>query len=227
MASRRFRCTGYSAKSVHAREAGQESLGGPQRHAGFTLDGTENMPNFTPSTAKNHMRRTLTALLDPHPKPEHVSALWEHFGGFCAYCGRKLNRGKREGHRDHLVSHAEGGANTIYNSVLACAMCNGNEKRETDWKAFLRTKASSPELREQRKAAIDAWRRKGRGLAPLSPVARTKAETIIATALAHFDEAVEQVRALRAVPSNKSTRTPEGHSALRAPLPSLTRSPLR
>jgi 5-methylcytosine-specific restriction endonuclease McrA len=155
------------------------------------------MPNFTPSTAKNHMRRTLAALLDPHPKADHVTALWEHFGSSCAYCGWVLKRSRREGHRDHLVSHAAGGANSIYNSVLACARCNGNEKREADWKAFLRAKAPSPDLFKERKAVIDAWRRKGRRAEVLPAATRAKAEKIILSALSEFDGAVERIRAMR------------------------------
>jgi 5-methylcytosine-specific restriction endonuclease McrA len=155
------------------------------------------MPNFTPSTAKNHMRRTLAALLDPHPKAPDVVSLWTHFKSSCAYCGCGLSRSRREGHRDHLVSHAEGGGNSIYNCVLACARCNGNEKRETEWKAFLRGKAKSSDLYKQRKAVIDAWRRKGMRATALPTSQRAKAQKIISAALKDFDVAVESIRALR------------------------------
>lgn len=155
------------------------------------------MPNFTPSTAKNHMRRSLMALLDPHPKPKDIDALWKHFGSRCAYCGKSLDRSRREGHRDHLISHASGGTNTIYNSVLACAACNGNEKRETDWKEFLTLKVRSPELRRKRRALIEAWRRKGQRVVALAPATRGEAEKLIETALASFDKASRRIRALR------------------------------
>lgn len=162
------------------------------------------MPNFTPSTAKNHMRRTLAALLDPQPKAPDIASLWEHFESSCAYCGRNLDRSRREGHRDHLVSHADGGGNSIYNSVLACAQCNGNEKRESDWKVFLLAKAKTPDVFRVRKVVIDSWRRKGARATTLPPATRVKAEKIISAVLGDFDNAVQRIRALRMAPSNMS-----------------------
>jgi hypothetical protein len=49
-----------------------------------------------------------------------------------------------------------GGGNHLGNLVLACSICNGDEKREQPWEDFLRTKASGSNLVE-REARIRAW----------------------------------------------------------------------
>lgn len=147
--------------------------------------------------AKNKMRRCLTAILDPHPSDVEISALWSYFQSSCAYCGTVLDRALRNGHLDHIVSAAAGGSNEIHNHLLACGMCNGDEKREEDWQVFLRNKVVDPALSAGRHAHITGWIARGGDRSVLAPSAKAQAESIILDALGHFDEAVKSVRALR------------------------------
>jgi len=86
------------------------------------------MPNCTPSMARNTMRKCFSAILDPSPKARDVGLLWAYFQSSCAYCGKALERALRHGHLDHLKARSAGGHNSIYNHVLACGGCNGDEK---------------------------------------------------------------------------------------------------
>jgi 5-methylcytosine-specific restriction endonuclease McrA len=107
---------------------------------------------YTVSQAKNRMRRTVEEILDPGPR--NVDALWEHFDAQCAYCGTGLSRDRREGHIDHADPD---GGNDLGNLVLACASCNGDEKREESWHEFLRRKTPDDALFAKREGRIRAW----------------------------------------------------------------------
>ena len=107
---------------------------------------------YTISQAKNLMRRAAEEILDPGPRS--VDAVWEFFDARCAYCGRDLDRGEREGHTDHAEPD---GGNHLGNLVLACGACNGDEKREMGWREFLRLKAASDESYRLREARILEW----------------------------------------------------------------------
>jgi hypothetical protein len=98
--------------------------------------------------------RTLAVeeILDPGPR--NVDALWEHFNSRCAYCGKKLSRDLREGHTDHAEP---GGGNGLGNLLLACASCNGDEKREEPWHRFLRRKTPDDALFAEREGHIRVW----------------------------------------------------------------------
>lgn len=106
----------------------------------------------TVSQAKNRMRRTIAEILDP--SPFDLAPLWAHFESSCAYCGRGLDRSRREGHMDHAEPR---GGNHLGNLVLACGACNGDEKREEPWDVFLDRKATNPVVRAARSARIRAW----------------------------------------------------------------------
>jgi hypothetical protein len=155
------------------------------------------MAKNTPSMAKNQMRRCLQAIIDPHPNDAEVSALWAYFQSACAYCGLLLTRGKRDGHVDHVVPHSSGGSNSIYNHVLSCSRCNGDEKREENWESFLARKALSPLQLAQRHTQIATWLERSTGLTRTPSVSSDDAEAIIKSALESFDASVKQLRALR------------------------------
>ena len=150
----------------------------------------------TPSMAKNKIRRSLVAILDPHPSAKETDELWLYFGSSCAYCGVLIERTSRTGHLDHLVSSALGGSNDIHNHVLSCARCNGDEKREEEWQSYLLRKASDPETSNARRGHILAWLAKARPRALEADIA-SRAEAIIQTAIVSYDQAVKQIRALR------------------------------
>lgn len=134
----------------------------------------------TVSQAKNVMQRTLSEIVDPGLTPALVDALWKHFEASCAYCGVHIERASRRGHIDHLES---GGGNGPRNRVLACASCNGDEKREHDWRVFLREKCPETVERQQRIERIETWvSTHSAHNSPLSPVAKEalqEAERII------------------------------------------------
>ncbi|WP_161795760.1 HNH endonuclease signature motif containing protein [Pseudomonas sp. C5pp] len=147
--------------------------------------------------AKNKMRRCFVAILDPHPSRAEVTALWDYFQSSCAYCGVLLDRLSRNGHMDHILSSAMGGSNDIHNHLLACAVCNGDEKRDEEWSSFLARKVADSELAADRHARISAWIERAEIGNGLDPSVRSQAETIIAEALNDFDAAVQKLRALR------------------------------
>jgi hypothetical protein len=119
-----------------------------------TTEQRGRMGKMTPSAAKNAIRRALAGVIDRHPSQSQVHKIWEYFGDACAYCGKELRRSHREGHIDHLIS---GGSNSLGNRVLACSLCNGDEKRDEHWETFLRKKATIPELFAARHKRIQEW----------------------------------------------------------------------
>lgn len=106
----------------------------------------------TVAQAKNLMHRAVDEIVDPSPR--NVDPLWKYFGGRCAYCGKELDRDEREGHVDHAVA---GGDNHLGNLVLACGVCNGDEKREESWREFLRKKTPDDAAFSIREGRILAW----------------------------------------------------------------------
>ena len=104
------------------------------------------------SAAKNRMARAVESILDEWPTSK--DPIWDFFGSECAYCGVKLVKGERLGHIDHATSKA---GNHTGNLVLACSVCNGDEKLDMDWRDFLEKKVSEPALRQERIARIERW----------------------------------------------------------------------
>ena len=150
----------------------------------------------TPSMAKNKIRRSLLAIVDPHPKASDVAQLWVYFDSSCAYCGVSISKSSRTGHIDHVVSTAFGGSNSIYNHVLSCARCNGDEKREEALESFLARKANDPALLAARHSKILCWLDR-KPIAPLQTHIQSQAEAIIRNAIDNFDSAVKELRELR------------------------------
>ncbi len=96
-------------------------------------------------------------IVDPSPSRQQINELWRFFGRRCAYCGTELQRAKKEGHVDHLVSASKGGPNHISNRVLSCATCNEKEKLDSAWEGFLKRKATSQRVFAERKQRILSW----------------------------------------------------------------------
>jgi CRISPR/Cas system Type II protein with McrA/HNH and RuvC-like nuclease domain len=115
------------------------------------------MAKHTPSIAKNQMLRCLRAIIDPLPTASEIAKLREHFQHKCAYCGYELQPNDRSGQLDHVLAHSEGGTNSIFNHVLSCGPCNGDEKREMPWEDFLALKELSVEIQELRCLSIKGW----------------------------------------------------------------------
>ncbi|MHB8657694.1 MAG: HNH endonuclease [Solirubrobacteraceae bacterium] len=125
------------------------------------------------SAAKNLMARAVESILDPWPGS--MDPVWDFFGSECVYCGVKLVKGARLGHIDHATSKA---GNHMGNLVLACSVCNGDEKRDMHWLEFLEHKVSDPGLRRERIERIERWQalHPKPGLAASAEVAAVDAE---------------------------------------------------
>lgn len=108
----------------------------------------------TISQAKNTMRRALRDLVDPPPSRIEEERLRLYFDHSCAYCGAPAK--PRYGHIDHSDSR---GGNALGNLLLACATCNGDEKLDTDWRAFLEAKCPDRTVYGEREKRILNWRR--------------------------------------------------------------------
>ena len=161
--------------------------------------------------AKNKIKRSLSAICDPHPSNTDVNKLWEYFESCCAYCGIKIQRESRTGHLDHLIPSTEGGSNNIHNHALSCAKCNGDEKREEPWQPFLERKAENSSAFKIRKSKILDW-------ISDSPDSKhdqrlmKEAENIIAEAIDDFERSVEKMRALRATGTSQKHAVVQGDS---------------
>src|SRR3954470_16106894 len=101
------------------------------------------MASMTAPMARSAIRRALLGVLDRYPSKKQVARLWEFFDSRCAFCQASLSRQLRNGHVDHLIAVAEGGTNHPSNFVLSCGVCNGDERRESNWYDFLRSKTGN------------------------------------------------------------------------------------
>lgn len=139
--------------------------------------------------AKNAMRRAIEALYYRPLNQNEKDRIWKYFKSRCAYCNKQIDRVHRHGHMDHLDCSAFGGGNYIRNRVLACKECNGNEKREYNWKKFLKSKCHNPEAFSRRKSRILAWQKQFPPLVPivLSPEAEL-AKTLLLGAIKDFEQ---------------------------------------
>lgn len=167
-----------------------------QARVNAALGAKTKMPKDTPSMAKNKIRRSLVAILDPHPSKSEVNELWAYFESRCAYCGTPIDRDSRGGHLDHLVPSAGGGSNNIHNHALSCARCNGDEKREESWLSFLGRKSENSGIFQVRKKRIEQWL----SLMPITNKDRevlAEGEDIVREAIESFELSVEKMRALR------------------------------
>ena len=153
---------------------------------------------FPPSLAKNMMRRSLRAVVDPHPSDKEIETAWMFFDGLCVYCGKPIALRSKDMHLDHLESETTGGSNHISNRVPSCATCNEKEKRELPWLEFLERKSPTPEVREGRHQKILTWV----GRFPpeahwLDDSLRQQIGEEIGQVVAAYDLALERLRSMR------------------------------
>lgn len=153
------------------------------------------MPAVTTAYVKNIIRRGLRELVDPSPDRDESADVWRFFNSQCAYCGKTLAKGNKEGHIDHLISASKGGPNHISNRVLSCAICNESEKLDADWDDFLKRKANNPDTYETRKQKILEWQKTN----PIShhaanPKAIAEVSSMADQIVAIFDKTVQDIR---------------------------------
>lgn len=151
----------------------------------------------TPAQVKCIIRRGLRNLIDPELTPNQKNKIWSFFHSQCAYCGIVLNRELREGHIDHLISESAGGKNCASNRVLACAPCNGNEKRETDWIQFLKSKCPREDVFQARLQKIMNWQSLNPAPSAIDPEIANIVQVEIDQLTAGFDNACSRIKSAR------------------------------
>jgi hypothetical protein len=112
---------------------------------------------MTPSQAKNAIFKALLEIVDPPLKPSEERRIRAFFENRCAYCNREIPVEGRTGHIDHLIPRQQGGTNHPSNLVLACNICNGDEKLDQGWREFINYKIQDPTQRQKRIDRIGAW----------------------------------------------------------------------
>ncbi len=150
---------------------------------------------MTPSQARNAIKRSLKALIDPKITKTDKAVIWQYFENRCAYCGCGLNPTERKAHIDHVLPESEGGSNQLCNLILTCPTCNGDEKREMPWQEFLATKHDVRSKKYKRRhEKITAWFELNSG----SPTITTKQQEQLTAAFteinACYSKVVEQIK---------------------------------
>lgn len=112
---------------------------------------------MTPPQAKNAIFKALLEIVDPPPKPSEERRIRAFFENRCAYCSCEIPPGGRTGHIDHLIPRQQGGTNHLSNLVLACNICNGDEKLDQGWRDFINHKVLDPAQLQERIGRIEAW----------------------------------------------------------------------
>ncbi len=148
------------------------------------------MATHSASMARNYIRKSLKAINDPYPTESEKNLLWEYFENKCIYCNRKLVREERNGHLDHIIPSTDGGSNSIYNCVLACSICNGDEKREINWKDFLKEKCQNGNDLKDKISKIEYWMNKD----TKKRKEIEDEEIIIKEVLSKFDSAINKLK---------------------------------
>jgi hypothetical protein len=151
---------------------------------------------MTAPQARNAIRKALVEIIDPKPKKREIDAMWHHFESRCAFCRIKLNRKDRKGHADHLVPASAGGHNHIYNRVLACATCNGDEKLDHDWHPFLKGVKTEEDI-ATRETRIEAWQAQHQAECSVEHADLAEALLAAEAAIEAFNKACDNVRAVR------------------------------
>ena len=149
------------------------------------------------SLAKNSIRKTLWGIVDKEPTKRELKVLWAHFESQCAYCGMALKREERKGHIDHLEANRSIGRNHISNRVLACHICNGDQKREMDWQQFLALKCGDDQaLYVSRRSTILEWCSKC-GVSPAPDAAIvSQVQRSIETCNAVLDQEADRIKSI-------------------------------
>jgi len=150
---------------------------------------------MTPSQARNAIKKSLKALVDPKPTKEEKEQIWRYFENECGYCGCSLDPKGRQAHLDHLIADADGGSNRLCNLILTCAICNGDEKRELAWQEFLLQKCNdeTPEYFDRYEKIIN-WFELQDGTAMISEEQKEDIDTAFNKINVLYSEVVEQLR---------------------------------
>lgn len=122
----------------------------PARKAGYPLSWRDQTVTPFPDAPTLHSgsfhetfewKLPTVALIRPQPthisncresiSPNSVQGIYNLYNGICEFCGKKIPLS--EATRDHYFPQAKGGANEIFNLVLACKKCNGEKGDQYPW----------------------------------------------------------------------------------------------
>lgn len=173
----------------------------------------DQQDEMTPSQAKNSIAKALLELIEPRPNTAQKRKIRVFFENKCAYCGCDIPPEGRTGHMDHLIPRHSGGTNHISNLVLACNICNGDEKLDQDWQAYIHKKVRNPTERQERIARIERWIADQGGPVAIPPEARAEVEKARLQIIAAFDEATKDLRQKRSNQRFYCTVLPGGKTA--------------
>ena len=150
---------------------------------------------MTPSQARNAIKRSLKALIDPKISKADKTTIWQYFENSCAYCGFGLNTNERKAHIDHVIPESEGGSNRLCNLILSCSTCNGDEKRDMPWQNFLATKYDVKSKKyKQRYDKITAWFELQQGSATITNAQQAQLKSAFDEINASYSKVVEQIK---------------------------------
>ena len=150
---------------------------------------------MTPSQARNAIKRSLKALIDPKISKADKTTIWQYFENSCAYCGFGLNPNERKAHIDHVIPESEGGSNRLCNLILSCSTCNGDEKRDMPWQDFLATKYDVKSKKyKQRYDKITAWFELQRGSPTITNEQQAQLKSAFDEINASYSKVVEQIK---------------------------------
>ena len=158
----------------------------------FQAAPTIRMAAHSLSQTKNYIRKALWKAVDPAPSATQIHCLWTYFESNCAYCGLQLNKAERKAHLDHLDAT---GRNHISNRVLACGVCNGDEKREQNWEAFLAKKCGTDvQLFQTRRKRILDWKQQCERLPEIDEHVAAQVEESIARCHKVLEDSYQRMR---------------------------------
>ena len=150
---------------------------------------------MTPSQARNAIKKSLKALVDPKITKADKAVIWQHFENCCAYCGCGLNPNERKVHIDHVIPESEGGSNRLCNLILTCPTCNGDEKRDMPWQEFLTTKYDAKSKKYKRRYdKIMSWFELNSGSPTITNEQQAQLKNAFDEINASYSKVVEQIK---------------------------------
>ena len=145
-----------------------------------------------PPQARNAIKRAIAYVAGIRFSKPYMERCKQHFNNHCAYCDTPIEPGQRRGHLDHAIAMTIDSPH--YHLVYACYLCNGDNKREENWKTFIsKTCKDDEKLLTQRVRRIEQW------FSTESPVQISTADLQVLRsaerkAIAFFNKCLEEIK---------------------------------
>ena len=145
-----------------------------------------------PPQARNSIKRALAYVAGLRFSNNYIKECKDHFNHSCAYCSAGIEQGGRRGHLDHAIAMTTDSPN--YHLVYACHICNGDSKREQDWKSFLKEACKGDkDLIREREKLIEQWFEKSPPVS-VSKESLKRIRTAEQEAITSFNAIVEKLK---------------------------------